>query len=179
MFAVPNNAGRCCWWWNQWPEVRDTDGWQFQHGLRVDLYLLDQHDQLNLGTNYDDDTHNAIEIIIQKEIVRPGLCKVAPLWDSRYSIYAYRSSKMSGITLSSNGTKCYPWHHMPPCIIPDHHMLSMKPFLVQHIVVWQYQSHDQWLHVSGKIPGAPLSWWTGHYIVIKHYCPDIRPVLSA
>ena len=53
----------------------------------------------------------------------------------------------------SNGTKCYPWHHMPPCIIPDH-MLSMEPFLVQHIVVWQYQSHDQWL--SGKIPGAPL-----------------------
>ena len=82
------------------------------------------------------------------------LCKVAPLWDSRYSIYACRSSKMSGKTLGSNGTKCYPWHHMPPCIIPDHHMLSMEPFLVQHIVVWQYQSYDQWL--SGKIPGTPL-----------------------
>ena len=36
-FAAPNNAGRCCWWWNQWPEVCDTDadnsimdyGWTF------------------------------------------------------------------------------------------------------------------------------------------------------
>ena len=43
------------------------------------MYLLDQHDQLNLGTNYDDDTPNANEIIIQKEIVRPGPCDVAPL----------------------------------------------------------------------------------------------------
>ena len=51
----------------------------FHHGLRVDLYKLDQHDQLNLSTNDDDDTPNANEIIIQNEIVRPGPCEVVPL----------------------------------------------------------------------------------------------------
>ena len=45
----------------------------------MDLYLLDQHDQLKLGTNDDDDIPNANEIIIQNEIVRPGPCEVAPL----------------------------------------------------------------------------------------------------
>ena len=46
---------------------------------RVDLYKLDQHDQLNLSINDDDDTPNANEIIIQNEIVRPGPCEVVPL----------------------------------------------------------------------------------------------------
>ena len=51
----------------KWHEVRDTNYWQFQHELRVDLYLLDQHDQLNLCTkdnSNDDDTPNANEITI-------------------------------------------------------------------------------------------------------------------
>ena len=59
----------------KWPEVRDTNDWQFQHGLRVDLDLVDQHDQLNIDTNdnsnnYDTSKSNAI--IIQKEIVPVG-----------------------------------------------------------------------------------------------------------
>ena len=45
-------------------------------------FLLDQQDQLNIGTNDNsnyDDVPNANEIIIQKEIVRVGRCEVAPL----------------------------------------------------------------------------------------------------
>ena len=64
------------------------------------------------------------------------------------------------------GFQWNPMLTMTPYVIPDHHMLNMEPFHAQHLVVWQYQPHDQWLYL-GKFQELHFSRWNGHYVVKK------------